>query len=135
MLVHLSAVCTPPSSCKLKDRISKKSPKGYNHYRGINHNIIDTIHAEIDAAKKLPYIKNKRRKKIIDLLVIRMTRNRTLKMSEPCHHCIKYLNNMKNYKVRYVYYSRNDQTIVRKSFHDLLMKTKNGTAYCTKGNR
>ena len=109
---------------------------GYNNYRGVNSPIHGTIHAEIDAMSRLPYyFNNKKRKKKLDLIVIRINLHGELRQSKPCIHCIKYLNRMKNYTIRYVYYSNNDGLIVRTNFNTLYNECINGIGHITYKNK
>lgn len=84
------------------------------------------IHAEIDAMQKLNRLyKNKRnvkRIKRVDLLVIRLGRLGDYRSSKPCEKCLETLYKMESYKVRYIYYSTENGTIVREKFKDLYDK-------------
>ena len=79
------------------------------------------MHAEVDAMKKLDkkYKKKAKRKKQVDLLVIRIGRIGDLRSSRPCHKCLELLNRMKGYRIRHIYYSTDEGTIVRERFNDL----------------
>lgn len=58
--------------------------------------------------------------KIIDILVIRITQQGELGESCPCYHCIQTMSrSLIGYRVRYVYYSRNDGTITKKNLEEL----------------
>ena len=46
-----------------------------------------SIHAEVNAIRKLPPMPRKRRLKRVDLIVIRTTPNGVLGNSQPCAHC------------------------------------------------
>ena len=64
--------------------------------------------------------KSKRKvKKDIDLIVIRIGKLGDLKDSRPCGKCLEHLYNLKTFRIKYIYYSTNDGTIIRAKFTDL----------------
>ena len=77
---------------------------GINHYRTVGN----SIHAEYDAIRKLPI---SRRKKKVNMLVIRITKTGIVGNSCPCNSCKYMLQNFAithGYDVRTVWYSTND---------------------------
>ena len=105
----------------------------YNKLRASTSTLHGTLHAEVLATKKLPYIhNNKKRKKKVNLLVIKVTKSGKLANSKPCFHCIKYLNKMSSYQICNVYYSTHNQTIVKIPFSELL---KMDNHYISRSNR
>ena len=74
---------------------------GVNTYRQRYSNSRIKIHAEIDALKKCKF----RNHVMVDLFVIRINRNKELKGSKPCAHCIRELKSKKFLKIRNLYYS------------------------------
>jgi cytidine deaminase len=88
---------------------------GINYYPVRNSNEIKkkTIHAECDAINKLPNIK---KKTAINILVIRLTKNNKLGMSQPCNNCVKMLSSMptkKGYVIKHIYYSDSNNNIIK----------------------
>ena len=88
---------------------------GINYYpvKNKNNNEKKTIHAECDAINKLPNIK---KKTAINILVIRLSKNNKLGMSQPCNNCIKMLSSMptkKGYLIKNIYYSDSNNNIIK----------------------
>ena len=80
-------------------------------------------HAEMDAISKLPPNYNRRKRREIDLIVIRVDRFGCLKASKPCFMCVKHLNRLNiasGYRVGNVYYSTEDGNVTSCKFSDLL---------------
>ena len=77
-------------------------------------------HAEMSAIKKLPPLKDKKKKKVVNLLVIRVSCSGQLKNSRPCKKCIEKLQMIRGYKIKNVYYSTSDGTIVMVRFSNLI---------------
>ncbi len=108
---------------------------GYGNYKdevktGTNNG---HYHAETATLNKLPYRKSKK-KKMIDLIVIRCSKTRRLSMSKPCMHCIHSLitiTKSKGYQINNIYYSVEDGIIVKK-FKDFIMEKDKHTS---RGNR
>ena len=103
---------------------------------GANYYKVDktTIHAEIDAVKKLRTHEKKKKMKPIILVSFRFNRDGELKNAKPCHHCVtalKIILKMKNYRVSNVIYSNNDGKLVKCELDDLL---EDG-GYITRGYR
>ena len=93
---------------------------GINSY-GDLHGITPGVHAEIDALNKLPFTNGK--KKInINLLVVRLSSNNKIQNSKPCNNCITKMNSLvvlKGYKLKHVYYSDNDENIIKSKLSSL----------------
>ena len=92
-----------------------------------------TIHAEMDAISKIYHLmkKNNKTKIKIDILVILITRNRELKMSRPCYHCIRKLSKLKHIVINNVYYSNSSGTISKEKLSHMI----NNTTYLSKAHR
>jgi len=80
-------------------------------------------HAEFDALKKLPKIKEKT-KKLIDLniLVIRLSTTNKLQNSKPCFNCIKMMKSFpikKGYIIKNIYYSNDEGEIIKTNLDKL----------------
>ena len=83
-------------------------------------------HAEMDAIRKLPPTYGKR-KILIDLIVIRVTKNGSLKSSHPCSKCLLHLQNLclkTSYKLKYIYYSDETGQINKIKFTKLLLSNE-----------
>ncbi len=101
---------------------------GMNKYADVA-GVMPSIHAEHDAILRLPCLKNKNKKKKkrklvkINLLVIRFLKTYTLANSKPCLNCIQNMNELpkkRGYKIEDIYYSENDETIIKTSINKLL---------------
>ncbi len=94
-----------------------------------NHkwNYMPSLHAEIDAFKKIKKYKNTPKK--LDLFVIRITNSGNLAESRPCFHCIDILSKSRLH-ICNVYYSTSSGTIVCETFDNLKFNSKK---YITKG--
>mgnify|MGYP001958755985 CR=1 FL=1 len=83
---------------------------GYNKYN-IGKNF-KTIHAEVDAVKKLKYSKTKKK---IDILIFRTNKyGDCLKMAKPCQNCITSImktTKLKNYRLSKIHYTNEDGKI------------------------
>lgn len=77
------------------------------------------MHAEVSAVLQLLKNKKPKKKLIIDILVIRTNRKGELCCSKPCHHCLKFLMNIPNCIVKYIYYSETDGSIVKNKLTNL----------------
>lgn len=106
--------------------------KKYNKYNIISENSLResrngcnySSHAEMDALKHLPplYLYG-RKKRVIDLIVIRIDKNGIMKNSTPCFMCIKHMQWMTlhtSYKIQNIYYSYDDNIVVVKKLTDLI---------------
>ena len=81
------------------------------------------LHAEMDAIRRLPPLKQKSHKRNITLLVIRIDRLGNLKNSAPCFKCLEYINrvnHMTSYKIKTICYSDENGNIAIKKLDDLL---------------
>jgi cytidine deaminase len=79
------------------------------------------IHAEHDAIRKLPY--NDKRRKSINILVLRFTKTNKLCMSRPCLQCLQYMLKIcpkKGYNVKNIYYSTNNGNIEKTKINKLM---------------
>jgi tRNA(Arg) A34 adenosine deaminase TadA len=74
-----------------------------------------SLHAEIDAFKKLPkyYLS-----KDLNLIVVRFSQDGELRSSRPCYHCLRTLLTS-GIRIRYVYYS-NDGEIIKEKFNQMI---------------
>lgn len=70
-----------------------------------------------------------KRKKPIDILVIRVNRDGELRNSKPCSKCLESLKTLRFFKVKWVYYSING-SIIREKFSTLFEKKDE---YVTRG--
>ena len=112
----------------------------YDHHKNNNNNYIISenslrelrtgccygSHAEMAALRKLPPIRFRGRRQIINLVVIRIDKQGMLKNSAPCFMCIKHMewiNNHTSYKINNVYYSNGDGIIIVKKLDDLIEST------------
>ena len=77
-------------------------------------------HAEVDAITRLPPLRrNSKYKKVVDLLVIRITRSGMVRRSDPCFMCIKHMQNIKSYRIRNVYFSNEIGEIEKHTLEEL----------------
>lgn len=79
------------------------------------HNI--NLHAEIDALNKVNSNIDKKRKRF-DLLVLRINKSGDLCESAPCLNCTNELKKNNNVKIKKLYFSRYDGTIIVINFSD-----------------
>src|SRR5439155_13291228 len=82
-------------------------------------------HAEMDAIKHLPPLKNKAKKIDLNLVVIRTDISTNLKNSKPCFKCIQYIYNLNKisiYRIKNIYYSNQQGNITMIKFYDLYME-------------
>lgn len=106
--------------------ILKKVTTGYNSFKDCWNGCQYTMHAEMDAIRKLDklYKYRSKRKKNINLIVIRVGKKGSLKDSKPCGKCLESLYRLKTFRVKYIYYSTNDEQIVKAKFNDLYNRRK-----------
>ncbi len=79
-----------------------------------------SVHAERDAINKLPKI---RRKKKINMLVLRFTKSKQLTMSMPCKKCVDNMHRLfpkKGYIVQNIYYSNHDGSIQKTNLSKII---------------
>lgn len=80
---------------------------------------VKSIHSEIAAIKKLPYRDISKKKKNVDMIVIRVTKTGKLSSSQPCEYCVKHLSEMNNsYRINNIFFSDN-RGIVKTKLTDL----------------
>lgn len=94
-----------------------------NSVREMRNGCCYGLHAEMAAIKKLPPLRLRGKKQIINLIVIRINKNGLLKNSAPCFMCIKHMewiNRNTSYKINNVYYSYDDGVIVVKRLNELI---------------
>jgi hypothetical protein len=80
------------------------------------------LHAECDVLGKLIPLKNKKKLENINLLVIRLSKTNKLQSSRPCINCIKNMKTIsqrKGYKIQNIYYSDNDENIIKTTLETL----------------
>ena len=94
--------------------------KGANTKREVYPGCCYGQHAEMAAIKKLRPSYKSNNKIVLKLIVVRVDGCGNLKNSMPCEKCLIYLSKIRGYKIKYVYYSINDGSIVRVRFTDLL---------------
>jgi deoxycytidylate deaminase len=100
---------------------------GENHFMASNIGDLYTIHAEHDAINNLPYTK---KKKTINLLVVRFTKNKKLCMSKPCNQCIQNIYKFaprKGYTVKNIYYSTEQETIHKTTLNRLRVQVNSSS--------
>lgn len=76
------------------------------------------LHAEIDALRKIKKTPG-RRPLVINIIVIRVNKNREIGLSQPCVNCIKKMKNFekyKNIKIKNIYFSKNQDSLIKISF-------------------
>jgi hypothetical protein len=94
---------------------------GFNFMGDIN-GLEPGVHAEHDAINKLKPLKRKKHLQNINLLVIRLSRKNKLQSSKPCVDCInkiKFLPEKKGYKIKNIYYSDDNENIVKSNLKTL----------------
>ena len=80
------------------------------------------IHAEYDAIRKLLPLKNNKKLKNINILVIRISGKNKLQSSKPCANCIQSMKTLPvklGYRIQHVYYSNDDGSITKTNLHNL----------------
>jgi hypothetical protein len=101
----------------------KKVAYGENSVREARTGCCYTLHAEMDAIRRLPPCIKKGHRKEIDLVVIRIDRHGCLKNSRPCSMCIKHmwqLNRTSSYRLQSICYSNEHGNIVCCKLIDLI---------------
>ena len=77
----------------------------------------------IDRFNKLkPLLNRKKRLQNINMLVIRLSKNNKLQHSKPCANCITKLQTLpeqKGYKIKNIYYSNDDEELVKSNLSHL----------------
>jgi cytidine deaminase len=126
IIIIVSAVIFIISRAVLKGKVTKNKAIdgnilsfGQNYFLTNTIGNIYTIHAEHDAVNKLPYTK---KKKTINMLVVRFTKNNKLCMSKPCEQCIENIHKFapkKGYIVKNIYYSTGNEEIKKTTLYKL----------------
>lgn len=96
---------------------------GENQYKDPDFPCMASIHAEVNAMHKLPYLPRHKRPKKVDLLVIRVNRGGSMGNSKPCLNCIQQMQKflpMKGYTLDTIYYTATNGVIMEAKFSDLL---------------
>jgi hypothetical protein len=96
---------------------------GENQYKDPDFPCMASIHAEVNAMHKLPYLPRHKRPKKVDLLVIRVNRGGSMGNSKPCLNCVQQMSKflpMKGYTLDTIYYTTQNGIIVSEKFTDLL---------------
>jgi len=91
--------------------------------RGINYlSSNKSVHAENDAIHRLKPRKHKKKKKI-NMLIIRTTKLGKLGSSQPCYHCTLQLMDLipsLGYKLNYIIYTNKDETMTKIKFNKFI---------------
>lgn len=90
------------------------------------------IHAEHDAIRKLVPLKKKKRLVNINILVIRLSGKNKLQSSKPCINCINVMKTLPEklgYKIQNIYYSDNDENIIKTNLRTLESEDKHYSKY------
>ncbi len=94
---------------------------GMNKYTDID-GTMPSVHAEIDAILRLPYLHKRKKLVKVNLLVIRFLKSYKLASSKPCFNCIKNMIDIpqkRGYKIEDIYYSEDNDTIVKTNINKL----------------
>lgn len=90
------------------------------------------IHAECDAINKLVPLRKKKKLQSVSLLVIRLSGKNKMQSSKPCGNCIEVLKSLpekKGYKIQNIYYSDNNENIVKTTLKCLDNEEKHYSKY------
>jgi cytidine deaminase len=115
---------------KSQNNALKKVALGANFFR-INKK---SVHAEIDAVRKLRTHEKKKKMKPLVLVSFKFARSGELRNAKPCRHCVTALKirlKMKNYYVSDVIYSNDNGELITCGLDDLL----ENDGYITRGNQ
>jgi cytidine deaminase len=96
------------------------------------------VHAEYDALRKLPHLKQKKKMTGISLLVLRLSKTNKIQSSKPCYKCVKMLNKIPTkigYSLRNIYYSDGNGNIVKTSLSVLQKEEQHHTRLYTNVRR
>jgi hypothetical protein len=80
------------------------------------------MHAEYDAIRKLLPLKNNKKLKNINILVIRISGKNKLQSSKPCANCIECMKKLPvklGYRIQNIYYSNDDGSIIKTNLYNL----------------
>lgn len=98
---------------------------------GVNSDRIFTntlyTHAEMDVVRKLQNYANTKKRPIIDILIIRVSKQNKMLNSKPCSICVKYLCKVKHIIIKNIYYSDHQGDIVKISLEQLLSQKQHHT--------
>ncbi len=125
-------------SCVLKMKGTKIRILSFGmNQMGDTDGILPGIHAELDALTKLKPLRQKRLE-VVDLLVIRLSKMNNIQSSRPCSNCIElmtYLPEKKGYKIKSIYYSNNDGTIIKTDLQTLEKEEKHYSRFYRRKNK
>jgi deoxycytidylate deaminase len=130
MLLQTSSICTTVFCVLKKNDGLKNVASGANHMRRNRSNCDRSIHSEEEALYNLP--SNNKKKIELILIVIKMSHNGKLGMSKPCSNCIKKLQNIRGYYIRYIYYSDSTGNIIKTKLSDLILEEQHISRYFKK---
>lgn len=94
---------------------------GINSQPNVEKNI-PGVHAEEAALLKLKTLKNRKNLRPINILVIRLSKMNKILLSRPCSNCIYIMETIpqqKGYKIKHIYYSDDNNTIVKTNLNQL----------------
>jgi len=83
------------------------------------------VHAEHDAINKLKPLRRNKHLQNVNILVIRLSKKNRLQNSKPCAKCIetiKFLPKKKGYCIKNIYYSNDNEEIIKSSVKNLEME-------------
>jgi hypothetical protein len=89
-------------------------------------------HAEENALNKIKSLKINKNPQIINLLVIRLSKQKKLQNSKPCVNCIRIMKNLPNkkgYKIKNIYYSTEYNNIIKIKLRNLENEPPHYTMY------
>ena len=135
--LYTEGTCTNISSCVCGhyNHISCILQKDQVLSFGVNlmgNGKIPGIHAECAAISKLMPIRNKKRLKSINLVVIRISPKNKIQSSKPCNNCIKTMRVLPKklgYIIKHIYYSTSDGTIIKTTLSSLEIDEKHYSRY------
>jgi cytidine deaminase len=110
---------------------------GINKYVDVE-GTLPSIHAEHDAILRLPNLQKKRKLVKINLIVIRFSKTYKMACSKPCINCIRNMIELpqkKGYKIVDIYYSENDETIIKTSINKLSHENNHFVSSYYRNNR
>jgi cytidine deaminase len=95
---------------------SKYCSIGINSDRSRYNNIRMTTHAEMNAID-IMIKKTICKKKTINLIVLRVHKNNTLSLSQPCYHCSTEMMKNKHVNIKYLFFSDENGDIQKHDFN------------------
>lgn len=72
----------------------------------------------MSAIKK--FVKINKKKKTVDIIIIRINKNGVLKNSKPCVKCLNIMQKSTNMKIKNIYYSNKEGEIIKTKLNVLL---------------